>query len=173
MLTESWRYIICLTIGPVFFAAAIYLTFSRVLVHFSPTHTLSRFSPKTIFLAFITSDIMALVLQAVGGGLANEASDISSRDKGTNVMVAGLALQVVSLLAFIATAVDFASNVRKERIFVRELEKGSGNGTGSGGGGGSTSGEGFRSRTAYSFRVFLVGKNPPLHSPISFSCLLI
>ena len=42
--------------------------------------------------------------------------------------------------------------MRRERRFVRGLEKGSGNG------GKGVSGDGFRSRTALGFRLFLVGE---------------
>lgn len=108
---------------------------------------------------FITSDIIALVLQAVGGGLANEASDVAGRDKGTWVMVAGLAFQVASLLAFILVAGEFAWNVRHGQMLTRQLEKGTG------AGGVTRTGEGFGSRTSGQFRLFLGGE---LFRPICF-----
>ena len=84
--------------------------------------------------------------------MANEADDVGGRDMGTQVMVAGLVFQVVSLIVFLGVASEFAWGVRRERRFVRGLEKGSGNG------GKGVSGEGFRSRTALGFRLFLVGE---------------
>lgn len=162
------RYIICLTIGPVFFAAAIYLTLSRIIVHFSPSHTLSRFSPKTISLTFITCDMVALVLQAVGGGFANEASDVAGRDKGTWVMVAGLAFQVASLLAFILVAAEFAWNVRRDQMLTRQLEKGTGAGSV------TRIGGGFGSRTSNQFRLFLAGElRPAVRSLLILPFLLL
>jgi hypothetical protein len=53
-----------------------------------------------------------LVLQAVGGALADTADTNKSSDQGTHIMVGGLGFQVVSLLLFIALAVEFALNVR-------------------------------------------------------------
>jgi hypothetical protein len=106
-------YIICLTIGPVFFSAALYLTLSRIILRYGPTH--SRFSPKTISLTFMTSDFIALVLQALGGALADTATTRNGEQMGTHIMVAGLSFQVFCLLVFIVLCVEFAWNVRRER----------------------------------------------------------
>ncbi|KAF5687424.1 Rta1p-like protein [Fusarium denticulatum] len=52
---------------------------------------------------------MAAILQALGGGMASVASQqYKSADLGTNIMIAGLAFQVATILAFIACSVDFA-----------------------------------------------------------------
>lgn len=59
------------------------------------------------------SDFFCLVLQAAGGaitattgGASREAA--AMRNTGINVMIAGLSLQVVSLLFFIGCALDYA-----------------------------------------------------------------
>ncbi|TVY32923.1 Sphingoid long-chain base transporter [Lachnellula occidentalis] len=105
--------IICLTIAPVFFTAALYLTLSRVIMHYGRHN--SRITPKQYTLAFITADSIALVLQAVGGALA----DTASAKSGTDVMVAGLAFQVISLALFIGLAGEFFWNVRRDRLVLR------------------------------------------------------
>lgn len=52
---------------------------------------------------------MSLLLQAAGGGLASAASHSNkSPDTGDNIMVAGLAFQVFTLLIFMCLCVDFA-----------------------------------------------------------------
>jgi hypothetical protein len=61
---------------------------------------LSYFKPRTIAMAFMTSDFISLVLQAAGGGIANSFTG-PTRQTGTNIMVAGLLLQVVSLAVFL------------------------------------------------------------------------
>ncbi len=106
-------YIICLTIGPVFFSAAVYLTLSRIIVHYGVRH--ARISPKAITLIFITCDFVALVLQATGGAIADTAATARGSQQGTHIMVGGLAFQVLSLLLFIALATEFALNVRRDR----------------------------------------------------------
>ena len=137
------RYLVCITIGPVFFSAAIYLILSRIIVHYGLQH--ARISPKAISLTFMTCDFIALVLQAVGGALADTADTQKGSDQGTHIMVGGLGFQVVSLLLFIALAVEFALNVRRDRRagrFVGEAQENGGNNGKSNG----------------TFKIFLFGK---------------
>lgn len=102
-----------MTIAPVFFTAAIYLTLARIIVHYG-IHN-SRLSPKTYSITFMTSDVIALILQSVGGGIADQASTKAGRNEGVNIMVAGLSFQVVSLLLFMSLAAEFFLKVKKER----------------------------------------------------------
>jgi hypothetical protein len=98
----------------------IYLCFYRIIIIYNPS--LSRIKPRTFAVGFITSDILCLVLQAAGGaitattgGASEEAQ--SMRETGINVMIAGLALQVVSLLAFLGCALDYTCRVSRKGFF--------------------------------------------------------
>lgn len=106
-------YIIGLTIGPCFFAAAIYLSFSRIIPIYG--ENLARFKPRVYTITFICFDVFALVLQAVGGGLADAADSQSLSQTGINIMIAGLAFQVASLTLFILLVVDFAWHIHGDR----------------------------------------------------------
>lgn len=56
----------------------------------------------------MSCDFLSLVLQAAGGALAiNETKDRSGPQVGTDLMVAGLAFQVFTMLTFIIMALDF------------------------------------------------------------------
>lgn len=61
-------YLITLTLGPVFFAAAIYLCLGRIVVVYG--EELSYLKPKTYTILFLTCDFVSLVVQGVGGGIA-------------------------------------------------------------------------------------------------------
>lgn len=61
-------YLICLTIGPVFIAAAIYLSLGRIVVVYG--EDISRIKPRTYTVFFMGCDIISLCVQAVGGGIA-------------------------------------------------------------------------------------------------------
>lgn len=61
-------YLITLTIGPVFIAAAIYLTLGRIVVVYG--EGISRIKPRTYTTFFLGCDIVSLCVQAVGGGIA-------------------------------------------------------------------------------------------------------
>lgn len=72
----------------------------------------SRFDPKWYIWVFITCDILALILQAVGGGLS--ASSNGGDDTGVQVALAGLSIQVITLVFFIALVVDFLVRSRTD-----------------------------------------------------------
>jgi len=75
----------------------------------------SRLSPKAYTITFICSDFIALVLQSAGGAIADEASTIATENTGTNIMVAGLSFQVISLTAFILLCTEFFFKVKNDK----------------------------------------------------------
>ncbi|KAI9167840.1 Efflux pump himE [Paramyrothecium foliicola] len=68
-------YLVPLTIGPAFLAGALYLCLSRIIIVYG--QHISRFSPRTYAITFMTNDFISLVLQGVDGGLAATAIDYS------------------------------------------------------------------------------------------------
>ncbi|XMA14633.1 hypothetical protein WAI453_007424 [Rhynchosporium graminicola] len=106
-------YLIDLTTGPAFFAAAIYLTLGRIVVAYS--ENISRIKPCTYTIFFIGCDFISLSIQAVGGGIAASYPITKPKmiDLGTNILVAGLSFQVASLFAFMACAGEFLWRVKK------------------------------------------------------------
>jgi hypothetical protein len=91
--------ICCLIISPAFISAGIYLTLKHIVINFGESW--SRLPPVWYTRIFITGDILSLVLQGAGGGIAATADAGSDLlDIGTNLMVAGVVLQVVILSCF-------------------------------------------------------------------------
>lgn len=75
-------------------------------MHLSPG--LSRFKPQLFYYIFIPFDIVCLILQAAGGALStNSGKGGSSSNLGVDMSMAGLALQVVVLTAFIGAFADY------------------------------------------------------------------
>jgi hypothetical protein len=111
--SDPSRYLVCLTIGPAFLTASIYLCLGRIVVVYG--QNISRFTPKFYTFTFVVCDFISLVLQAAGGALAatQDAGDPSRT--GVNIMIAGLAFQVVSLTIFIALSMEFVYRARKAR----------------------------------------------------------
>ena len=98
--------IVCLTIAPAFLAAGIYLTLSRIVTTFGPEN--SHIKPLSYPRIFIPCDVISLLLQAIGGGMASVAShQDKSPDTGDHIMVAGLAFQVLTLFMFQLLCLDF------------------------------------------------------------------
>ena len=97
VLTSN-RQIVCITIGPAFFTAAIYLSLGRIVQIYG--NNLSRLKPRTYTITFITFDFLSLVLQAIGGAIASISDDQDGTDLGVNIMIAGLVFHVVAIGLF-------------------------------------------------------------------------
>ncbi|GAB1311379.1 phospholipid-translocating ATPase rsb1 [Madurella fahalii] len=113
MFTNSYfiMYLVCLTIGPAFLSAAIYLSLSRLVVIYAPDR--ARFRPQVYTYIFIVCDLVALILQAAGGAVASVSQPGSpSVQAGIDTMVAGVAWQVVALALFAALSFEFWMRVR-------------------------------------------------------------
>jgi hypothetical protein len=65
---------------------------------------------------FIGADFLALLLQGIGGGMAATAKDQKGSKAGTNIMIAGLVSQVISMVLFFIVWGDFALRVRRNKI---------------------------------------------------------
>ncbi|KAF7543413.1 hypothetical protein G7Z17_g10758 [Cylindrodendrum hubeiense] len=97
-------YIVCLTIGPAFFSAAIYLCLARIIAVYG--EKLSRFSPRTYTITFMVSDFVALILQASGGAILG-GKDPSTLDAGLAIIKTGLAAHLVAIAIFVALAAEY------------------------------------------------------------------
>jgi hypothetical protein len=62
-----------------------------------------------------------LILQAAGGALADTAVNLASATTGTNIMVAGLSFQVISLTAFTLLSAEFFWRAKCDRKRVTAL----------------------------------------------------
>ncbi|KAI1616118.1 RTA1 like protein-domain-containing protein [Exophiala viscosa] len=91
--------ICCLILGPAFNSAAIYLVLKHITLCFGPEY--SRIPPRWYTWIFIAGDLLSLVIQAIGGGMAATSENDNARQElGDHLMMAGIALQVVTLLFF-------------------------------------------------------------------------
>ncbi|KAL2862485.1 RTA1 domain-containing protein [Aspergillus lucknowensis] len=104
--------LISLSIGPVFFCAALYFLLGRIVVVYRG-EDISRLRPRNYAIFFVSCDVIALILQSVGGALTSVAEDEASQSTGVNVMIAGLASQVAALTLFITLACEFAFRLRR------------------------------------------------------------
>lgn len=111
--------ICCITLAPAFYSAAIYFTIADIVRFFGPEASWIR--PTHYAWIFIPCDIISLILQATGGGLASVAAQNEEDDKpGTNIMVSGLAFQVFSLLMFISLTLAFVWRAKRLRSHSKE-----------------------------------------------------
>ncbi|KAF9872884.1 RTA1 like protein [Colletotrichum karsti] len=99
--------VVCLILAPSFMAAGIYLTLKHLITYIGPEN--SRLAPKWYTWIFISCDAISFLMQAAGGGMAASADgDDSLADTGNNLMIAGIAFQVVTMGICGLLAIDFA-----------------------------------------------------------------
>ncbi|QIW96725.1 hypothetical protein AMS68_002243 [Peltaster fructicola] len=101
--------VVCLTLAPAFFSAAIYWTLKHLTLTIDPN--LNRFNPSWYTWIFISCDIFSIVLQAIGGGVGAAATSQSQLDVSTGLLITGLSTQVATLLAFGGCAADYGLRV--------------------------------------------------------------
>ncbi|CCH41872.1 Sphingoid long-chain base transporter [Wickerhamomyces ciferrii] len=93
--------IICLTIAPAFIMGGIYILLTKFIMIYGIKFALVK--PIMLYsYIFIFCDVVSLVIQAAGGGIAAVSLvENESSLSGTHVMVAGLAFQVFSMSIYI------------------------------------------------------------------------
>lgn len=89
----------CLTLAPCFMMAGIYYIIAQLALIYGEHYSVLK--PMQYSLIFIVCDLISIVLQAIGGGVASSAaSQYKSADTGSNIMVGGLAFQVLTIGIF-------------------------------------------------------------------------
>lgn len=94
--------------------AGIYLSFGRIIVVIRADNP--KFERKAYTYVFIGCDLLALVPQAIGGGMAATAGDKDSSRTGVNIMIAGLMSQIIIMTLFLALWGEFPLRVRHAKI---------------------------------------------------------
>ncbi|KAJ5169966.1 RTA-like protein [Penicillium coprophilum] len=105
--------IVCLVLAPTFVAAGVYLTLKHIILSLGPEHSILK--PRLFTWIFIGCDIGSLLLQAAGGGVAAAAgkNDMKMLDAGDNIIIAGIAFQVATMVVCAFFAIVFFWRVFK------------------------------------------------------------
>ncbi|KAG8995391.1 hypothetical protein FRB94_009182 [Tulasnella sp. JGI-2019a] len=105
--------VVCTIFGPSFMTAAFFIVFVRIVRIVGPEY--SRLSPRIYTYLFVGTDVTALFIQSVGGGMAATANTPSGSATGAHVMVGGIILQMVAITVYALTSVEYFWRVFKER----------------------------------------------------------
>ncbi|CAH2450855.1 Putative integral membrane transporter or flippase [Komagataella phaffii CBS 7435] len=104
--------IISLTLAPAFIMGGIYYMLAKLCSIFGEGH--SKLKPMSYAKIFIICDLVSIIIQAVGGGMAaSAAANYENADTGTHIMVAGLAFQVASMTLFLYFWFDMCYSIYK------------------------------------------------------------
>ncbi|OSD03391.1 RTA1-domain-containing protein [Trametes coccinea BRFM310] len=98
---------LCVTIiAPSPLVAALFILFGRISERLGAHY--GRLTPLWYSIIFLTCDIISLVTQGVGGGIAgssiNNQSDV---DLGGNIMLAGIIFQLASITVFVILMMEY------------------------------------------------------------------
>jgi hypothetical protein len=98
--------------APVFLSAGIYAVLSILITRFGRQY--SPIPPKWVLGIFISSDAVMTVVQIVGAAMIG-AAESKNKDpsSGKNILLAGLAIQVVSFFVFLSLLSVFLAKSRK------------------------------------------------------------
>ncbi|KAJ7728349.1 RTA1-domain-containing protein [Mycena metata] len=100
-------------IAPTPLLAASFMIVARVIQQLGTSY--SRLTPKWYTILFLPCDIIALVIQAIGGGMASSANTLSGANVGAHVMLGGIVFQFVVIILFSALTVDFVRRYLHDR----------------------------------------------------------
>ncbi|KAL1731809.1 RTA1 like protein-domain-containing protein [Schizophyllum commune] len=105
----KWAFqmqITCTIIGPTPLLAANFIILGRIIEILGPAY--SRLSPKRYSVIFCTGDVISLIVQGLGGGVASAAfGKGKSPDKGGNIMLAGILFQMFCLIVFTLCFIEY------------------------------------------------------------------
>ncbi|KAJ7082390.1 RTA1-like protein [Mycena belliarum] len=92
-------------IAPTPLLAATFIIFSRVVQQLGSSY--SWLTPKWYTILFLPGDVIALVVQGIGGGMASTADDLAGAETGSKVMLGGIGFQFAVIIIFSILSGDF------------------------------------------------------------------
>lgn len=110
---------IFLLLPPVLFAASMYMLYARI-VRAVGGEAQSPISLRWATRIFIAGDLICLNVQSSGGGLLGN-DDAAVVQIGTDIVIAGLVLQVVVFVVFVWCCVGFHRRFRRRKIRSRSV----------------------------------------------------
>ncbi|KAJ7471661.1 RTA1 like protein-domain-containing protein [Mycena galericulata] len=102
-------------LAPTPLLAANFIILSRIIDQLGPCY--SRLTPKRYTMVFLPSDVIALTVQAVGGGIASSGGedDLTTANRGAHIILGGIGFQYVVILIFGTLGVDFVQRYLRDR----------------------------------------------------------
>ncbi|KAJ7122212.1 RTA1 like protein-domain-containing protein [Mycena epipterygia] len=112
---ESYEVqIVCTILGPTPLAAANFIILGHIITRLGPVY--SRLSPKLYTTLFLCCDVISLVVQGIGGGMAAGAVNRRMNPaKGGHVMLGGIVFQTLTITAYVICAGEFLLRYLKNR----------------------------------------------------------
>ncbi|VDC01748.1 unnamed protein product [Peniophora sp. CBMAI 1063] len=104
-------------IAPTPLLAANFIMLGRIIGRLGEGY--SRLSQQWYSRIFLTCDLVALVMQGVGGGIASSAKTDSGSNLGSNIMLVGIIFQLVGIIVYTTLAAEFLWHYAQDMPFRR------------------------------------------------------
>ncbi|PSK54048.1 Protein RTM1 [Elsinoe australis] len=106
-------------LAPLWINASVYMTFARMVHYFLPDKKIWRIRGVSLAKYFVWADIVAFIVQAVGGIMVSPGSSPEIIKTGINIYMGGIGLQEAFILCFIGLMVHFhRSALHLERVCI-------------------------------------------------------
>jgi hypothetical protein len=116
---DQWKLIpyimqsVTLLIAPAFFAASIYMVLSRI-IQLVDGEKFALIRKRWLTKIFVIFDCFSFLVQSSGAGMLANAKDQSAVNLGTNIIIAGLFIQIGAFAFFVLVALLFHIRIRKD-----------------------------------------------------------
>lgn len=112
-----------IVVAPVFFSAGIYTTLTAIIAALGRKRGPLGLRRRTIIWVFVAADVGTTLAQVAGASLIGASeSNNRSPDRGNNILLAGLTVQVASFLAFLVLLGAFlASPDARQKVSLRQF----------------------------------------------------
>ncbi|KAF8919312.1 RTA1-domain-containing protein [Mucidula mucida] len=97
--------IVCTIIGPTPLVAANFIILGAIIRILGPMY--SRLGPRNYSRVFLSCDIISLVVQGGGGGIAASASDLDGANLGAKIMLGGIIFQLIVIVVYSSLSTEF------------------------------------------------------------------
>ncbi|KAH8810215.1 RTA1-like protein [Flagelloscypha sp. PMI_526] len=108
----------CTILAPTFTLAGVFTVFGQIIRTLGPQY--ARLTPVMYSVIFISADVVSLIVQAVGGGIASNVAQAGAPERGGHIMLGGIIFQFVVLLLSVAMAMEYFIRYYK-RLPLREV----------------------------------------------------
>lgn len=104
---------VLLLLGPTLFAASIYMILGRLVVLLD-AHNYSMIRPSWLTKVFVLGDVLSFFAQGGGGGILTQAKTEADMQKGENVILGGLGIQILFFGFFCVVTAVFHMRIHKD-----------------------------------------------------------
>jgi len=107
--------ITCTIISPTPLLAASFIILGRTIPELGTAY--SRLTPRLYTMVFLPCDIIALIVQGLGGGVASSAgvNNVAGANRGSRIMLGGIAFQFAVIIIFSVFGIDFFLHYVRDR----------------------------------------------------------